>query len=44
MFHIDEGYLCPTTKERIYMQSAIFLQITKDKRFVFKQNFIIMPY
>ena len=44
MFHIDEGYLCPTTKERIYMQRAIFPQIIKNKRFVFKQNFTIMPY
>jgi hypothetical protein len=44
MFHIDEQYSCPTTKEHIYMQRAIFPQITKDKRFVFKYNFTIMPY
>jgi hypothetical protein len=39
MFHIDERYICPTTKERINMQRAIFPQITKDKRFAFKENF-----
>ncbi len=44
MFHIDGQYLCPTTKECIYMQKAILLQITKNKRFVFKQNIAIMPY
>jgi hypothetical protein len=44
MFHIDEQYLCPTTTENIYMQKAIFLQITKNKRFVFKQNIAFMPY
>ncbi len=44
MFHMDEQYLCPTNKEHIYMQKAIFLQITKNKRFVFKQNITIMPY
>ena len=40
MFHIDEQYLFPTTKERINMQRAIFLQITKDKRFAFKVKFL----
>ncbi len=44
MFHIDEQYLCPTTKEGIYMQRAIFPQIIKDERFVFKQNITVMPY
>ncbi len=44
MFHIDEQYLCPTTKEHIYMQRAIFPQITKEEGFVFKQNIPIMPY
>jgi hypothetical protein len=39
MFHIDEQYLCPTTEEHINMQRAIFQQITKDKRFPFKENF-----
>jgi hypothetical protein len=39
MFYIDEQYLCPTTKELINMQRAIFLQITKGKRFAFKENF-----
>ncbi len=36
MFHIDEQYLFPTTKECINMQRAIFPQITKDERFAFK--------
>jgi hypothetical protein len=38
MFHIDEQYLSPTTKEGTNMQRAIFLQMIKDERFAFKEN------
>jgi hypothetical protein len=44
MLDIDERYLCPTTKKCIYMQKATFLQLTKNKRFTFKQIIAIMPH
>ena len=39
MLHIDEQYLCLTTKEHINMQRDIFSQIIKEKKIAFKQNF-----